>query len=108
METVVTRHSAYVPLLIGLVALAAWLLLQDIEMWQVRDALIQQRDGQTNAMVESNKMRQQLNALATRTAELAQKGDPDAKAIVDQYAKRGLTFVPPKAPGTPAAPAAKP
>lgn len=108
MENAMTRHSAYVPLLIGLVALAAWLLLQDIEMWQVRGVLIQEREGQTNAMVESNKMRQQLNALASRTAELAQKGDPDAKAIIDAYAKRGLTFVPPKAPGAAPAPAAKP
>jgi len=47
-------------------------------------------------VAESNKMRQQLNALASRTAALAQKGDPDAKAIIDAYAKRGLTFVTPK------------
>lgn len=100
-----TRRSVYVPLLIGLIALAGWLLVQDVEMWQAREALIQQREGQTNAVAESNKMRQQLNALASRTAALAQKGDPDAKAIVDAYAKRGLTFVTPQAPGTAPAPA---
>jgi hypothetical protein len=47
-------------------------------------------------MEASDKMRQQLITIASKTAELAQKGDPDAKAVVDAYRKRGLQFVPPK------------
>ena len=96
MEDAMARRSVYVPLLLGLIALAGWMLVQDVEMWLAREALIQQREGQTNAVAESNKMRQQLNALASRTAALAQKGDADAKAIIDAYAKRGLTFATPK------------
>jgi hypothetical protein len=97
------RHSVYVPVLIGLVALAGLLGFQCVELWQGHGGLIAQRDSQTAAVAESDKMRRQLVTLATKTAELAQQGDADAKAIVDEYAKRGLNFVPPRAPaGTPA------
>ncbi len=89
-------HSVYIPIMIGLVALVGLLGFQGIELWQARGALRSQRDGQNSAMEASQKMRQQLITIASKTAELAQKGDPDAKAIVDAYAKRGLQFVPPK------------
>ena len=88
--------SVYIPVLIGLVALVGLLGFQCIELWQARGALRTQREGQNSAMEASEKMRQQLVNIASKTAELAQKGDPDAKAIVDAYAKRGLQFVPPK------------
>jgi hypothetical protein len=94
------QHSVYIPVLIGLVALVGLLTFQAVELWQVRGALIGQRDGQGTAIAESDKIRQQLTSIASKTVELAQKGDPDAKAVVEAYAKRGLiTFAPPKAPG---------
>jgi hypothetical protein len=96
------QHSVYIPVLIGLVALVAFLAFQAVELWAVHGALISERDGQNNAIGESQKMRQQLVTIASKTAALADKGDPDAKAIVEAYAKRGLQFVAPKAPGTPA------
>ena len=100
----VSEQSVYVPVLIGLVALVALLGFQGVELWQVRGALKAEREGQNNAIEASQKMRQQLITIASKTAELAQKGDPDAKAIVDAYAKRGLQFVPPKTGNTPAPP----
>jgi len=90
------QPSVYIPLLIGLVALVGLLGFQAVELWQVRGALVAQRESQTTAIEASDKMRQQLITIASKTAELAQKGDPDAKAVVDAYAKRGLTFVAPK------------
>jgi NAD/NADP transhydrogenase alpha subunit len=98
------QHSVYIPVLIGLAALVGLLAFQAVELSQVHGALIAQRDGQNAAIEASDKMRQQLVTIASKTAELAQKGDPDAKALVDAYAKRGLQFAPPKAPaaGTPA------
>jgi hypothetical protein len=91
-----SSHSVYIPVLIGLVALVGLLGFQGMELWQQRGTLRAQREGQNSAMDASEKMRQQLITIASKTAELAQKGDPDAKAIVDAYAKRGLQFVPPK------------
>ncbi len=90
------EHSIYIPVLIGLVALVGLLAFQGIELWQARSALSTQRESQNAAIEASQKMRQQLVTIATKTAELAQKGDPDAKAVVDAYAKRGLQFLPPK------------
>jgi len=78
------------------VALLGLLGFQCIELWQGRGALRAQRDGQNSAMKALEKMRQQLVSIALKTAEFAQKGDPDAKIIVDAYAKRGLQFMPPK------------
>jgi hypothetical protein len=94
------EHSVYIPILIGLVALVALLGFQAIELSEARGALKTQRDGQNPAMEASEKMRQQWVTIASKTADLAQKGEPDAKAIVDAYAKRGLQFVPTKAAGT--------
>lgn len=96
------QHSVYIPVLIGLVALVGLLGFQAVELWQVRSALKIELVNQNAAMDGSNKMRTQLSSIASKTAELAQKGDPDAKAVVDAYAKRGLQFLAPKAGGTPA------
>ena len=101
------QHSVYIPVLIGLVALAGLLAFQAVEIWQVHGALIAQRDGQAAAIAESDKMRRQLVTVASKTWELAQKGDPDAKAVVDDFTKRGLTFVPARSPNA-ATPAPKP
>ena len=101
------QHSVYIPIVIGLVALVGLLGFQAVELWQVHGALIAQRDGQNAAIEASDKMRQQLVTIASKTADLAQKGDPDAKALVEAYAKRGLQFVAPKAPGA-GTPAPKP
>jgi cell division protein FtsB len=95
------QQSVYIPVLIGLLALVGLLAFQAFELWQVRAALRAQRDGQNTAIEASDKMRQQLVTIASKTADLAQKGDPDAKAVVDAYAKRGLQFVPPKGAAAP-------
>ncbi len=91
-----SEPSVYIPILIGLVALVGLLGFQGVELWQVRGALSGQREGQNTAMDASEKLRQQLVTIASKTADLAQKGDPDAKAVVDAYAKRGLQFLPTK------------
>lgn len=87
-------HSVYIPVLIGLVALVGFLAFQCVEFVQVRGALKGQREGQNSAYDASEKMRARFGTIASKTADLAQKGDADAKAIVDAYAKRGLQFVP--------------
>src|SRR5262245_7861917 len=90
------EHSIYIPVVIGLVALVGLLAFQAVELWGVHGALNTERDGQSAALEASEKMRQQLATIASKTADLAAKGDPDAKALVDAYAKRGLQFLPTK------------
>ena len=48
-------------------------------------------------MQEAIKLRQQLESLAGKTAQLAAEGDDEgAKAVVDQMKKQGVNLNPPK------------
>lgn len=98
LSTLPSERSVYIPVLIGLVALVGFLSFQGVELWQVHGALIAQREGQSTLVTNSEKIRQQFATVASKTAQLADKGDLDAKAVVDAYAKRGVQFVAPKAP----------
>ena len=96
------QHSVYIPVLIGLVALVGFLAFQAVELGQLRGVLISQRESQNAAIDSSDKMRRQLVTVATKTWELAQKGDADAKTVVDDFTKRGVSFAPQRPAGTPA------
>jgi hypothetical protein len=61
-----------------------------------RDGLAEQQRLQEPAMQEAVKLRQKLEGLAGRTAQLAADGDEGAKAIVDQMKRQGITMTPPK------------
>jgi cell division protein FtsB len=93
----VWQHSSYVPLLIALIAFLGFQAFQTVELLANHRALTQAREAQTGPVAEAEKMRRQLVTLAAKTAELAKNGNQDAKSIVDEYARRGLTFVPPQA-----------
>jgi hypothetical protein len=86
--------SPYVPLLLTLIAFTGLLGFQTVELVQSRSAIAQMRDAQEQAYAESNKLRQQLNRLAGRTAALAERGNANAKAIVQAFARQGVTFRP--------------
>jgi hypothetical protein len=45
---------------------------------------------------EAIKLRQQLETLAGRTAQLAGEGDEGAKTVVDQMKRQGVNLSPPK------------
>jgi hypothetical protein len=105
LSTPSSERSLYIPVLIGLVALVGFLSFQAVELWWARGAFIAQREGQNIAYANSDKIRQQFATVASKTAQLADRGDADAQAIVDAYAKRGVKFVAPKAQApAPAAP----
>jgi len=61
-----------------------------------RDALADQRQLQEPAVQEAVKLRQKLEMLAGKTAQLAADGDESAKSIVDQMKRQGITLSPPK------------
>jgi len=92
----VSQHSSYLPLLIVLIAFLGFQAFQTFELLVTHRTLTQAREDQTGPVAEAEKMRRQLVTLASKTAELAKNGDLDAKSIVDEYARRGLTFVPPQ------------
>jgi hypothetical protein len=61
-----------------------------------RDALEEQQRLQEPAVQEAIKLRQKLEALAGKTAQLAADGDEGAKAVVDQMKRQGVNMTPPK------------
>jgi hypothetical protein len=61
-----------------------------------RDALAEQQRLQEPAAQEAIKLRQKLEGLAGKTAQLAADGDEGAKAVVDQMKRQGITLSPPK------------
>ena len=61
-----------------------------------RDALAEQQRLQEPAVQEAIKLRQKLEALAGKTAQLATDGDDGAKAVVDQMKRQGITMTPQK------------
>lgn len=90
------RGSPFIPLLIVLVALVVLEGAQMVSGIRDRGILNTARDGQDTALKESERMRQQLETLAGKTATLADRGDADAKFIVGEFAKRGVSLVQPK------------
>ena len=61
-----------------------------------RDALQEQQRLQEPALQEAIKLRQKLEVLAAKTAQLAADGDEGAKAVVDQMKRQGISITPPK------------
>jgi hypothetical protein len=61
-----------------------------------RQALADQHRSQEQAVQEALKLRQQLEAIAGKTAQLAAEGDEGAKAVVDQMKRQGVNMTAPK------------
>jgi hypothetical protein len=81
-----------------LVAVSLFLLMA-FETFQAihdRGALADLRRSQEPTVQEAIKLRQQLETLAGRTAQLAAEGDEGAKTVVDQMKRQGVTLSPPK------------
>lgn len=61
-----------------------------------RDGLAEQARLQEPAVQEAIKLRQKLEGLAGKTAQLAADGDEGAKAVVDQMKRQGIALSAPK------------
>jgi hypothetical protein len=61
-----------------------------------RGALADLKRGQEPSVQQAIKLRQQLQTLAGKTAELGANGDAGAKSVVDQMRRQGVTLSAPK------------
>ena len=95
-----TPPSILIP--VGLLAATffVWAAFQTVQLVRERGALQGVRANQEAPIQEAAKVRAQLDSIARRTAELATQGNPQAKTIVEELRKRGVTINP-----TPPAPA---
>jgi hypothetical protein len=81
-----------------LVAVSVFVLMA-FETFQAvhdRGALADLRRSQEPTVQEAIKLRQQLETLAGRTAQLAAEGGEGAKTVVDQMKRQGVNLSPPK------------
>ena len=103
-----TSRSAFVPLLLGGLAVLGWLGFQ---VWQFnveRQALQAAYASQQQTVDGAAKLRASLDTLAADTQRLADAGNPNARTLVEELKKRGVTINTTPANTTPssAAPAA--
>jgi hypothetical protein len=95
------RYSPFLPLLLLVVSAVAWPAFQCYQLFNEKQALATVFGNQTRQFDESGKLRNSLEGLARETAQLAAKGNPSARLIVDQLARRGVTINPSAQPSTP-------
>ena len=101
-----SRHSPFVPLLLLVVAAVAWPTFQCIQLVMEKQGLATVHTNQNKQYEDAGKLRTSLDNLARETAILADKGNPGAKLIIGELAKRGVT-INPNAPAATADKAAK-
>jgi hypothetical protein len=85
-----------VPLILVVVSLFALLAVETGQTLHDHAALADLIQAQQPSIERAIKLRQQLQNLAGKTAELAAAGDVGAKAVVDQMKAQGVTLGAPK------------
>jgi hypothetical protein len=94
-------RGVVVPVCLVVVAFALWTGFQTTQLLREHGTLQAIRASQETAVQEAAKLRTQLDAIARGTQELANQGNQNAKTIVAELQKRGITItVPPPAEPT--------
>jgi len=92
------RQSAFVPLLILTAALAVWTGFQTYQLYRERGALSVLLANQEVQVEQAQKVRQTLDRLASETQRLADGGNANARLVVEELRKRGVTINRPAQP----------
>ena len=103
---VVGAMSAFLPVLILGLVMLAWFAFQATQLNLERDAMREAMTNQEKPVHDSKKLRDALDAIARGTAQLADGGNANARLIVDELKKRGITISPNQPIDPAAAPAA--
>jgi hypothetical protein len=86
----VARQGSDLPLLLTLAALLIWFGFQTFQLIVERNSLSALQASFDSALQESQKMQGQLQALVTKTVELADQGNAAAKGALAELEKRGI------------------
>jgi hypothetical protein len=84
------------PVILAVVSLFVLMAFETAQAIHDRGALAELRRSQEPTVQEAVKLRQQLETLAGKTAQLAADGDEGAKTVVDQMKRQGVNLNPPK------------
>ena len=91
-------RTVFLPVALLAVAILLWVGFQTSQLIRERQGLRTLKDGQEAQVQTSQKVRASLDAVATGTLKLADQGNPNARLIVDELRKRGITINPTPAP----------
>jgi 7-keto-8-aminopelargonate synthetase-like enzyme len=96
MDEMSARRSAnvFVPICLLAVAMVVWSGFQASQLYQERSNLATLRSNQETTFRNAEKMRAQLEALASGTQKLATAGNRNAQAVVGALQQRGITINP--------------
>ena len=86
----IEKPASILPLILTMVALFIWFAFQAFQMFVERSSLSALKGNYESAVQESQKMQGQLQSLISKTVELAQQGNPAAKAAVEELEKKGI------------------
>ena len=87
-------RAVFMPWLLLALAFVVWLGFQTYQLVGERQQMKLLRVGQDSAMEAATKLRGSLDAVATRTAKLSGEGNTNARVIVEELRKRGVTINP--------------
>jgi hypothetical protein len=96
-----TGTSPFIPMLLGGLALTGWFAFQTVQLAGERQQLIALRAAQDPQVDAATKLRASLDAMASATAKLADGGNMNARLLVDELRKRGITINPDAPPAVP-------
>ncbi len=87
-------RSLFLPAALFALAFVGWLGFQTVQLVGERQALAAARATHDPMELNATKLRTALDALATATAKLATDGNANARVIVEELRKRGVTINP--------------
>ena len=100
-------RSAFLPLLLAGLALLGWLAFQAQQQVAERQLLQTAYASQQSTVDNAGKLRASLDVLAADTQRLADSGNPNAWALVEELKKRGVTINSASTPPANAVPATR-
>lgn len=92
-------RGPFVPLLLGALALVIWFGMQSWLLQGERSALQAAHSAQQQTVENAAKLRQSLDGIAADTQRLSDAGNANARLLVEELRKRGVT-INPNAPTT--------
>lgn len=87
-------RSPFLPLIFISTALLAWLAFQTYQLLNERLQLSSTHTAQAAQLEAAAKIRTSLDTLAAATARLADSGNVNARALVEELRRRGITINP--------------
>jgi hypothetical protein len=95
------QRGPFLPVLLLALAVAGWSGFQTAQLLKERDNMRATIAAQEKNVQDSKKLRDVLDTVARETAQLADGGNQNAKLIVDELRKRGVTINPNPIPNPP-------